>query len=369
MSKSKRKLSFKPSNQLITRREFAAMHFGKEEYDSDQFYVKLANGINQLLLANFKGDKYITPFYTRKASLMLAAYVEDIVAGNGVFTAFMLLHKEKFGRLLPFYDLDSAPTFSPDMPSLSAIKFLLWYVLNDANPDTILNPMNEGIEEFAHFIGLTIMESIKNAPDTPMRPEIKPESECGVPEIFQIRELCLWLVTECYLTKVDNIEKLSNDTYDFLHDIFKKTGNIEVDQIEYGVYSYLPYNVLVGPLALPAYKWLAAIISVEPEPYEKKILNKLQSFESQSFDFYRYAKIAKKSAQLISVDGKVLKLSADTMPNGEMPNYIKVGDTAFMSLVKYGNSWNLSGLSLMSLDAEVFDQIKSGLEKNRNKSD
>lgn len=355
------------ANLLITRREFAAMHPGREEYDTDMFYVGIANNILKTVNKVLSNDD-IDVTRQRHIALTIAGYVEDIVAGNGVFEAFMSLCEKKYGRTLPFYDTDNDPTFDVrSMPSISALRFLIWYALNDLDEGRLINPMNEGIEILASMAGIEIMSKMLDAPDTPMRPVLMPEKDCGTPVIFQVREMCWWLLSCCYLTRCheDVLEDAQYDLEEWFNDNPLFNDTIADDQMVYGAYSYLPFNVKCGPLALYPYEWLAAIIKGNPEPCEKKFIKDLDGIECRPYQLYKYKRVNTKSATLLTQDGDEIKQTSSSYVGEVFPSNIKKDDSGYMMMLKWGDEWYQLGISVSSLSGEAFDKIYEHLAKKK----
>ena len=151
MSKSK-KIKPKVAPSKITRLEFCATHFNAEQFPSDMFYVGLANRIYPTIQKVFSAQPGFTTEVSKRMSIILACYVEDLVSGSGVWAAFTSLYKKKYGNSFPFYNIreqSSIFLYNDEFPSFHAVLFLLWYVANGVNPETVLNPNN--ILEYLHF--------------------------------------------------------------------------------------------------------------------------------------------------------------------------------------------------------------------------
>ena len=55
----------------------------------------------------------------------MAAYFEDVISGMGIWRAFILTHKELYGKYLPFYTPDDH--YYDDEVNLEDVRFLLWH--------------------------------------------------------------------------------------------------------------------------------------------------------------------------------------------------------------------------------------------------
>lgn len=369
MSNNRNKRAFKPGGDNITRMDFASFHYHNEPYDSDAYYVKLANSFYKIIRRTTGENDNIPSSLCKRAALVLAAHVEDFVADNKIWSSFISLYRKKYGRECPFYITDEDPTWDQEeLPSLSSIRFLLWYVLNDANPDTLVNPSNEGILLMATEIGLEIMKNLDKAPETPMRPQILPESECGVPVLFQIRNLCQWLIQSCYLTRVWDIDELYEDCAEMLDNLLSNGGDLPEEALSYGIFSYLSYNIKIGPIAITPYEWLSEIIGICPEPEEKKYVRILREFESLPYGFYYFEKVNKKSAAIRTLKGEEMSLSAYSMSGEVMPPTLKNGMTMVASLIRYNGKWMINGQSLLGLPAKLYEEAKKESEKRETQN-
>lgn len=367
MSKSKKPRAVKGALN-ITRREFAACHFGGAELPSDMFYVGVANRILPLILKCLSGAGFFSTGTCRHLALTLTCYVEDLVAGSGIWAAFTSLHNKKYGKPLPFYNLREDSTVYPyddELPSFHAVRFLCWYVLNDSDPETMLNPNNPGIRTLAMVLMPELTGAYDEAPETPARLMLMPEEEIGVPLFYQIRNLCTWLCDRCYLTRIADMEALTDDFNEIMSGVYQTMDCVEESAEIYNADVFTAMNALIGPLALPAHKWLAEIVNLYHESEEEQFLPVLDAMKSRPYQLYRYESVSESEAVLETVDGDKLTLSAYTMPGERFAPEVEAGDSALMSLVSYDGAWVMNGLGVQALPAEAFsDARKASREKS-----
>lgn len=367
MSKSKKPRAVKGALN-ITRREFAACHFGGAELPSDMFYVGVANRILPLILKCLSGAGLFSTGTCRHLALTLTCYVEDLVAGSGIWAAFTSLHNKKYGKPLPFYNLREDSTVYPyddELPSFHAVRFLCWYVLNDSDPETMLNPNNPGIRTLAMVLMPELTGAYDEAPETPARLMLMPEEEIGVPLFYQIRNLCTWLCDRCYLTRIADMEALTDDFNEIMSGVYQTMDCVEESAEIYNADVFIAMNALIGPLALPSHEWLAEIVNLYHEPEEEQFLPVLNAMKSRPYQFYRYESVGESEAVLEAVDGEKLILSAFTMPGERFAPGVVAGDAALMSLVSYDGAWVMNGLGIQALPVEAFsDARKASREKS-----
>lgn len=367
MSKSK-KIKTKIGSPKITRLEFCATHFNAEQFPSDMFYVGLANKIYPAILNVFSSQPRFTTEISKRMSVTLACYVEDLVAGSGVWAAFTSLYKKKYGNALPFYNIkEKSALFLPyddDLPSFHAVLFLLWYVADSVNPDTVLNPNNPALRMLAMTLMPDLVKAYDEAPDTPARPMLVPEEEIGIPLFYQIRNLCEWLCNRCYLTCINDMEKVTNEFKDFISEVFEPIISYDYGKETYALKSFVPMNALIGPLAIPAYEWLSEIVNIYHEPEEEKYIPILETLKSRPYEYYRYKTVGERELILEDVNGEELTLSSSTMPGGRFSPDIIPGRSALLSLVWLDDVWMMNGIGLHGLPAELYDECCKTHRKN-----
>lgn len=362
---AKPKILKKGYNERITRLDFSSRHYRGAQFQSDMFYVGVANRLLPELKSSLDGFRGLKPTHLRRLALTLVCYIEDLVSGSGIWEAFLSLHKKKYGRDMPFYDTDDE-LFSREFPSLQAVRFLMWYTLNDVEPDIVLNPTNPALELLAIKLMPTLLEAYDDAPDSPGRPEIVPEETLPVPIFYQIRNICDWLCRGCYLTAVTDIEDIEDSMFDYLEPIFDDMDASE-DQIGYGVASYLPFNLLIGPLGITAQEWLTEIISLYPEESERELIPILSDLKSLPYKAYLCKSVSedRKTALLTDIDGNEYNLSAYTMPDEVLPANVTEESSSMISMVYFNGAWNLNSIGMQGLPAEFFNKLSKQINDNR----
>lgn len=369
MAKSK-KIKTTAASDRITRLDFCATHFNAAPLPSDMFYVGLANKIYPIVHKVFSAQPGFTPGVSKRMAIVLACYVEDLVAGSGVWAAFTSLHKKKYGKSLPFYNIREQSSFFPyneEVPSFHAVLFLLWYVANDVNPDTVLNPANPALRMLSMTLLPDLTKAYDDAPETPARPVLLPEEEIGIPLFYQIRNLCSWLCEGCYLTRIRDMKKVTEEFENFIKRMFLSVGSEDKGVEAYALESFVPMNALIGPLAAPAYEWLAEIVDLYHEPEEESFIPVLQAVKSRPYAYYRYETVGERELILKDVKGETFTLSASTMPGERFSPDIVPGKSALLSLVFVDGVWLMNGLGLHELPEEVYaDCRKEYLAKTRN---
>lgn len=360
MSKSKR-TNTKIASYKITRLEFCATHFKAKQFPTDMFYVGLANRIYPTIQNVFCAQPGFTTEVSKRMAIILACYVEDLVAGSGVWAAFISLYKKKYGNNFPFYNIREHSSIFPyndEFPSFHAVLFLLWYVANGVNSETVLNPNNSVLRMLAMALMPDLAKAYDDAPDTPARPMLMPENEIGIPLFYQIRNLCAWLCDRCYLTRINDSKKTTNDFVSFISHVFQSVGSKDMGAQEYASESFLSMNALIGPLAIRPYEWLAEIVNLYHEPEEERYIPILSELKSRPDEYYRYVTVDESELVLEDVNGLKLTLSASTMPGEKFPPEVAPGKSALLSLVFLDGVWLMNGLGLHGLPSEVYAECR-----------
>ncbi len=366
MAKKSPKTGKLPTSK-ISRLEFSDHHFCKAQLPTDMFYVKVANSILPLMtraLAGFPGG---SQKLTRTVTLNVVSYLEDLVSQAGIWQAFIALNRKRYGKAIPFYDYDEEEEEDIyEFPTPQGISFILWYTLNSARPESLINPMNAAIESLALSLLPVLCEAYEEAPDTPGRPQLRPEADCGVPLFYQIRNLCAWVVDKCYLTRVVNPGYTNMEFVDFMKSLVDKVAG-EPDMIDYGINSFVPFNTLAGPLGAYPQEWIAEMVACSCEPGEEEYLPVLRGIKSLPYAFYGYKEVHETEAILTDCDGEEMKLSAMTMNDGRIPANVKEGMSAFMSVVYFDDAWVINGIGMQGLPPEVYaDSRKARMEEKKS---
>lgn len=365
MSKPK-KIKPMAASQRITRNEFCATHFNAAQFNSDMFYVGLANKVFPIVRNTFSAQPGFDNDVSKRMSVVLACYVEDLVSGSGVWAAFTSLYRKKYGVSFPFYNIRESTFLFPyddERPSFHAVLFLLWYVANEVKADTMLNPANPALRMLAMALMPELAKAYDEAPESPARPMLQPEDESCVPLFYQIRNLCEWLCDRCYLTRINNRKRVAEDFKEFISKTLQALGDENEDALDYALESFVPMNALIGPLAVPAYEWLAEIVDLYHEPEEECYISVLAGMKSRPYEYYRYESVGTQELVLTDSDGNKLTLSASTMPGERFASGIAPGKSALMSLVLLDGVWVMNGIGLQGLPPEIYEECRDAHKK------
>ena len=111
--------------QKIYPKAWLDLHKRARQLDSDGWYISLANDLLGLL----EGSRFLLPASCPHAAIVLALYMEDCIADGGDWRKFVRLHRQRYHRCLPFYNLSES--YLDDEINPEDIALLLWMLQTD----------------------------------------------------------------------------------------------------------------------------------------------------------------------------------------------------------------------------------------------
>ncbi len=342
---------------FLTRLEFSNTHYMGLQLPTDMFYVSVANKMIPVIRKSLKEDSRVTDSVAKQIALRLACYLEDLVAGTGVWAAFVRLCKEKYGCSVPFYSVNPGD-FPEEEPTEGAISYLLWSELNLLNPQTVLVPLTQRILDLARILFPLMISAYETAPYTEM--VVKVYEDQPMPVIYQIRNMCYWLISGSYLTGLHDPVRIMDAAGRFFSTSMAPKDGYAPDfsKIRYAVDSYLPFNVKIGPLGLLPQQWLAEMMVCRGVEEDSNYIEIVKELRSIPYSFYLVKEVSPEKAVVDSLDGKELTLSPLTMPDGVFPEYVAADTVSYVSLVYFDKTWIINGVAVNSLKREVFENAR-----------
>lgn len=361
------KQNTKQPKERIFRKDIAEGHINGEDQNTDMFYVAVANNIIAAINPEARKYEQLTPSMKKAIAVTLASYLEDLVSESGVWQAFLKIYRRNYERQFPFYNIDGDADYSDDEPCRQAIMFLTWYAIYRSNAEELLNPGFLFLSHVADVVLPILKEAFDSAPETNGRPEMETNN---LPPYMNAREMCLWLFSNCYLTKVSNPSELIEEYLDQMDNMLNE--NISAAQAVYGAFTFLSVNTNLGPVAIPATQWLKEIIAFNPSPYEETQLDALSSFSADGYNAFMVEDVNDSQAEVVDVKGNKAILSAEGFIDG-LFNPDLIGKSGFASTITYNGKLNINGLSMVSLPEKFYvdfkTQVESSQETNKKKFD
>ena len=149
--------------QKIYRQQWMEAHPRMQSADTDQWYVDFAN---RLLPVFEKSELTGQMIHKNRAVLYFTWYLEDCVNNSGSWNTFIRLHKQLYGRFLPFYTLTES--YADDEINPEDVSFLLWTLLSpvtDSSPSP-WNPFDSSLLQLASDVYAVLDAHFEQAPLT-----------------------------------------------------------------------------------------------------------------------------------------------------------------------------------------------------------
>ncbi|MCU0340064.1 MAG: DUF3843 family protein, partial [Spirosomaceae bacterium] len=127
----------------VTIQDWLATRPYKAPLASDLYYLKVAKGTYQILeterewfVRTFENEEGAEDML-KKLSVFLTCYFEDYAVEGGIWRGFTELHSQRFGRYLPFYNLED---YDPDYFNLQDIQYLFWHFISKLDGSSFYGP-------------------------------------------------------------------------------------------------------------------------------------------------------------------------------------------------------------------------------------
>ena len=129
--------------------------FGKDwlqyhPYDNttsiDNYYLWLCNDVLKIILQSEIAEYLNNSNEEKKLACVLVSYFEDVISETRLFSTFTRLHKQMYGKELPFYKISD--DYYDDEVNVHDIYFLIWYQISVFNEDIVIDPCFENSEAF-----------------------------------------------------------------------------------------------------------------------------------------------------------------------------------------------------------------------------
>lgn len=319
--------------------EWRHVHPVMMECASDMYYTQLSSTI-ATLLKNRIGDKlgFDNDEY-KDLGITIAAYLEDKVSNLNIWNSFISLYRKKYDNSYPFYDIDGEEMYD-DEPNFSDIRFLLWDSLNQASPDSFINPLTEPIKLLAKEIYELLSEEYETAPETPeMRDYILDIEKYN--DVMQIRELCKWVVSSSYML-------CSRDIPSHYEELSKNFSLITEGMDEmmklYFFMNYLVMNTSSGPLDLYPWEYLAEMLELSGEEKLMAKATMLRDIKALSVLPYKALKRETEGVVVKDVKGESITISYDMLTKDAAKD-IDRNDVLMTTLYYCNGEWNINGAS------------------------
>lgn len=142
-------------------KDWMAIHPYAAAQPSDRYFVELARRLYAACMLPELPEPY-----RKKLCLYVAAYLEDVVSGLGLWQSFTGEHVRLYGRPLPFYSV--AGDYLRDEVNEEDVRFIVWNTWQKALfPHAYINPEDMRIAEQAAAFYRILEQAYEEAPENP----------------------------------------------------------------------------------------------------------------------------------------------------------------------------------------------------------
>ena len=179
----------------IVTNDIKECHPNKNSYQTDQYYQRLANRLQDGFCSLGKIGEERTAEVMHRAAIVLANYMEDIVADSGQWRSFSNLCQELYGHPVPLFHEDEE--YYADEPSLNAIRFLLWSIASNVSGEFVLSD-SKSMELMTIAAHDMLEEAFEEAPvNEQLADDVEAELHLATEGFDQLRSVLMWLFTGC----------------------------------------------------------------------------------------------------------------------------------------------------------------------------
>lgn len=301
----------------------------------DLKYIKYANELLDLFVEVQDRVPFLQEFESydsfKKLACFLVAYMEDKASNLGLFNTFTRLHKEMYGKLLPFYT--TGEEYDPELLNKEDLNFLLWYFTNAESESKFFGPMNPEFEAMAQILFNQMELYWEEAPENKELIKEMKLDKPGTMDYYQLRF---------------EVQKLMLSGYLFLPDFkrvwLESTTDIIINNPEEGRSRQLVQNQteeMIGwqhtqLLALTSWTWAKEFYRQWHDDTDQ-----LFDFQGRASGVFALGKQSGDFVQLVEIStGSELSVLQETMPKLVAT---KEGDLVYMGIARYKGLWHFSG--------------------------
>ena len=328
-------------------------HPAHKSYDTDSYYVKLANKLLDCFDRAHLDLGEASPNIMRYAAISLASYMEDVVADSGAWRMFSSLCQQMFGQPVPLYH-DPEEDSCPDEPSLMAVRYLVWNAACEMD-DIWWHVDNPELEKLARIAYEMLDETFEEAPiNELLATDIDEMLDRTDGNFDKLRVALTWIYSSCYLTRSENAEKLLLKMQD---DAMAMKNMIDHKKRLYFSVMRCIFAYKVGPLALYSKDYIAALMRVKGKD---RLAQQVADIEVLPLGSYRYT---------ISTDGQTLNMVRTDGRTLDVPAYelnmsdklLRQHNACVTSFVSYQGTWRMNGAMI---PLECSESQWEGMRKN-----
>jgi hypothetical protein len=320
---------------------------------TDSYYLKISNDIKKSLSARdlVVLHKYLGEDEVDLLPCFLASWFEDIISGTNIWNAFVNLHFEHYGKMLPFYSTDEY--FEGEI-NPQDIAFLTWYFMNTVQNEIFISPHNG----FIHSIAENVLDIFENEYEyAPVNEFLKTfyEIDKNETDFYKARKLIDTVLFKTWLFYPDTALQLTGQEME----IIKKDNKNTLAYLNENRDSFL-HNNRTRLMNLKGKDWAAKILG-----NKHQVSTHLSNISERITGYFFYKGQDDSDVFLEHIaSGKKFNL---TKKSFDYHVALKETDTIlFIGIVQWRNEWWFSGVYFQTeFNADLVLDEKNSLESRK----
>lgn len=302
---------------------------------SDKYYAHLASDIFKRLM-RLPQSNTLPQGWAFEVAVGVAAYLEDLVSGIGVWSAFRNLHHKLTGRLLPFYDCTHGDYYDDDL-NIEDVRYIVWQAVSRTgqNDVSFFSPLAKGNEVVADVVFDMLVDAFDKAPvATRVRDYIRKAFKSG--DYFLIRNLCQWIERGNPLTAAPGELESQREE---MEDVMINGSSIDyvpADKMAYQIECNAIWKNC-GPMGCLSSRYVAEIAAAMGFP---EIADNLEKVEVRTYTLYEIEGWNSDTTILRDIKGEAFEISTESIGAGKIEKECK---GYLGGLVRFGDLWYLNG--------------------------
>lgn len=335
-------MSITKIHRIVTM-DICQSHPNKKAYNTDTYYAKLANQ----LLDDFRKlrldfGKQTSPIM-RYTSILLANYMEDIVADSGQWRSFSALNQQMFGQTIPMYH-DVEAEYYPDEPSFEAVRFIVWHAVTEMD-DIWWNADDESLRKMAIAAFDRLDRTFEQAPvNDQLTNDITDMLRQAGEDFLKMRPVLIWIFKDCYLTRSFTAEKLIETRIkeaDGINNLMPTESMRMFYAIMHSIFTYK-----IAPFALEPKEYVSALMRTRSMLREAQ---EIMDIEVLPMGYYQYTIDDNGQwLQMLRTNGKKIRVAREEITLDDYD--LRRHDGCCAIFVKYLGKWHMNGIMIPITD-------------------
>ena len=322
---------------------------------TDAYYLKLSNQIKDCLnqFDFILIQRYLDTKQINFLSCFLASWFEDVISDVGIWKAFTGMHRQYYGKILPFYD---TVDYLEDEINEQDVAFLIWYFLNTMQMEKFISPYNDFILHAASAVMEILDKNYEYAPENNYLKTFYRLDE-NVTDYYVARNLIDTILFKTWLFYPDTLQELLENEAKIIEKLEDDPNlvsylNENRDNVLHSAYTRI--------MSLKGKEWAAKIVG-DSHPLNDAFFS--MSERAQGNFFYKGQNNDVIFLEHISTGTKfeLVKKSFDF--SAELT---KTDTIVFVGMVRWMEEWWFSGVyAKRNFDADLVLDEKNSLESRR----